>query len=74
MASKQLRLSWSEPVCPSSGYTSMSMGSALFGHAEGTLPSSRATHYEGVLVRCSRIQGVPYLHVRRLPLVAIVGC
>jgi hypothetical protein len=25
-------------------------------------------------VRCSRVQSPPYLHVRRLPLVAIVGC
>jgi hypothetical protein len=33
----------------------------------------RSTHYEGVLVRCSRVQSPPKLHVRRLLLVAIVG-
>ena len=34
----------------------------------------RATHYESVPVRCSRVQRPPQLHVRRLLLVAIVGC
>jgi hypothetical protein len=33
----------------------------------------RPTHYEDVLVRCSRVQSLPKLHVRRLLLVAIVG-
>jgi hypothetical protein len=36
--------------------------------------TQRATHYEGVLVRCSRVQSPRQLHVRRLPLVAIIGC
>jgi hypothetical protein len=35
--------------------------------------AQRATHYESVLVRCSRVQRPPWLHVRRLQLVAIVG-
>ena len=34
----------------------------------------RATHYEGVLVRCSGVQSPRELHVHRLLLVAIVGC
>ena len=34
----------------------------------------RPTHYEGVLVRCSRFQSPRWLHVRRLLLAAIVGC
>jgi hypothetical protein len=36
--------------------------------------TQRPTHYEGVPVRCSRVQSPRQLHVRRLLLVAIVGC
>ena len=35
--------------------------------------TQRPTHYEGVPMRCSRVQSPPQLHVRRLLLVAIVG-
>jgi hypothetical protein len=31
-------------------------------------------HYEGVPVRCSRVQSLRQLHVRKLLLVAIDGC
>ena len=33
----------------------------------------RATHYERVLVRCSRLQSLAHLHVRCLLLVPVVG-
>jgi hypothetical protein len=36
MVGGELRFSWSEPVWPSSGYSSMSPGSASSGHAKGT--------------------------------------
>jgi hypothetical protein len=36
--------------------------------------AQRATHYEGVLMRCSRAQSLPDLHIRRLLVAAIVGC
>jgi hypothetical protein len=41
---------------------------------QGRRPARRATHYEGVPVRCSRVQSLHELHVRRLLLVAVVGC
>ena len=34
----------------------------------------RATHYEGVLVRCSQVQSPCQLEVHEVPLVAVVGC
>jgi hypothetical protein len=37
----QLRFSWSEAVCSSSGYRSMSPVTALFGHAKGTGHAAR---------------------------------
>ena len=36
MAIRQVPLCWPEPVCSVSGYSSMSLVSALSGHAEGT--------------------------------------
>jgi len=41
MAGIQLRLCWSETVCSSSGYRSMSAVTALSGHAKGTGPSGQ---------------------------------
>ena len=34
----------------------------------------RPTHYQGVLVRCSRVQGPRFLRIRRVRLAVIVGC
>jgi hypothetical protein len=34
----------------------------------------RATHYEGVLVRCSQVQSPRQLEVHEVLLVAVVGC
>jgi len=42
--------------------------------AQVLVTNQRPTHYERVLVRCSRLQSLPELHVRRLLLVVIVGC
>jgi hypothetical protein len=41
--------------------------------AQVLVTNQRPAHYEGVLVRWSRIQSVPYLHVRSLLPVVIVG-
>jgi hypothetical protein len=45
--------------------------SASFGRAARTIG---ATHHEGVPVRCSLAQNLRQPHVRRVPLVAVVGC
>ena len=34
----------------------------------------RATHYEGVPVRCSRVQSLHLLQIHRVLLLAIIGC
>jgi hypothetical protein len=67
------------PVSPAdrarSGHASVEV--AYYGFDLGALVlviTQRATHYEGVPVRCSRVQSLRQLHVRRLLLAAIIGC